>query len=157
MSTTFEKVAEFHQKFGLPTYNADRADRADILPISDECRDSMTEASGLVAAAKGVLYDHRDERAAYSVMFILEELEELMDVIVEDDLVEIADALADLDYVVAGTSHFYELPHDEVVAEVHRSNMEKERGTTEKRDSGLDIRKPEGWRPPDIARVLTGS
>lgn len=68
-----------------------------------------------------------------------------------DDLVEMADALADLTYVILGTALSYGIPLDPVFNEVHRSNMLKTGGAT--RPDGK-ILKPEGWQPPDIESIL---
>ena len=54
-----------------------------------------------------------------------EELNELRGAIVERDLVEIADALADTLYVVFGTASAYGIPIADVFLEVHRSNLTK--------------------------------
>lgn len=62
-----------------------------------------------------------------------------------------ADALADLDYVITGTALEFGIPHTEVVAEVHRSNMTKEPGNV--RADGKILKGPT-YEPPDIAGVL---
>jgi predicted HAD superfamily Cof-like phosphohydrolase len=67
------------------------------------------------------------------------------------DLAELADGLADLDYVVEGTRLEFGLNGKPIAAEVHRSNMEKRGG--EKRADGKTL-KPEGWQPPDIGAEL---
>lgn len=72
------------------------------------------------------------------------------------DMVEIADGLADLIYVAAGTALEYGIPLERVWAEVHRSNMAKAdpvTGKVRKRADGK-VLKPEGWTPPDIASVI---
>src|ERR1051325_6051905 len=43
----------------------------------------------------------------------------------KNDIVGIADALADLIYIIHGTAHVYGIPLDEVFNEVHVSNMSK--------------------------------
>ena len=74
-----------------------------------------------------------------------------------DDIVEIADALADIIYIACGTAVSYGIPLDKVFEEVHRSNMAKlVDGKPLKREDGKVI-KPEGWKPPDIAGVLEKS
>jgi hypothetical protein len=92
-----------------------------------------------------------------------------------DRLVAVADALADLSYVLAGTALHYGIPLDEVTAEVHRSNMAKAEEcpcvawggypkadcegcggkgwVVLRRDDGK-ILKPDGWRPPDIRGII---
>jgi len=72
------------------------------------------------------------------------------------DMVELADALADVCVIALGTAHAYGIPLDAVWQEVHRSNMGKrnpDTGEIEKRPDGKVI-KPDGWTPPDIKGVL---
>ena len=63
----------------------------------------------------------RDLRAA----LILEEALEFKDAVDNIDLIEMADALADLLYVTYGAAITFGIPLDAVVTEVHRSNMTK--------------------------------
>jgi hypothetical protein len=58
---------------------------------------------------------------------IFEELDELNHAIDNKDIVEVADALADLMYVVAGAVHEFGLSRKfaAIMEEVHRSNMSK--------------------------------
>ena len=58
---------------------------------------------------------------------IQEELEEFKDAIISADgtLVDVADALSDLLYVVYGAGHSFGIDLDECFSEVHRSNMTK--------------------------------
>ncbi len=72
----------------------------------------------------------------------------------KNDIVEIADALADLIYIAYGTAVAYGIPLDKVFAEVHRSNMAKlVDGKVIRRDDGK-VLKPAGWTPPDIKSIL---
>jgi len=83
-----------------------------------------------------------------------EEFEEYLFAEGQNDLVEIADALADLIYIACGTAVSYGIPLDDVFAEVHRSNMAKlVDGKVIRREDGK-IQKPEGWTAPDIKSVL---
>ena len=56
---------------------------------------------------------------------IKEELDELSDAINDKDIVEVADALTDLLYVVYGAGHAFGIDLDKCFAEVQRSNMSK--------------------------------
>ena len=72
----------------------------------------------------------------------------------DDDIVEVADALADIIYIACGTAVSYGIPLDDVFAEVHRSNMAKlVDGKVIRREDGK-VQKPEGWTAPDIKGVL---
>lgn len=71
-----------------------------------------------------------------------------------NDLVEIADALADIIYIACGTAVSYGIPLDKVFDEVHRSNMAKlVDGKPIYRADGK-VMKPEGWQPPNIEQFL---
>ncbi len=56
---------------------------------------------------------------------IKEELDELTVAIKDKDIVEVADALTDLLYVVYGAGHSFGIDLDKCFAEVQRSNMSK--------------------------------
>ena len=97
-----------------------------------------------------------DERCL-RIKLLEEEFLEYMQGEGKDDIVEIADALADLIYIACGTAVSYGIPLDKVFAEVHRSNMAKlVDGKVLRREDGK-IQKPEGWTPPDIEGVLNKS
>lgn len=67
----------------------------------------------------------------------------------EGDIVGVADGLADLIYVLYGTAHTYGIPIDDVLAEVHRSNMTKSRNP-----AGGKFLKGPGFSPANVAGVL---
>jgi predicted HAD superfamily Cof-like phosphohydrolase len=86
---------------------------------------------------------------------LTEEFREYIDAEYANDLVEIADALADIIYIACGTALSYGIPLDEVFKEVHRSNMAKlgPDGNPIYREDGKVI-KPVDWVAPDIRGVL---
>lgn len=83
-----------------------------------------------------------------------EELEELVEAMEARDIVGIADALADLLYVVYGTAVSYGIDLDAVFAEVHRSNMTKTHDPSRAKYAGKVVVKGDDYEPPQIARVL---
>lgn len=83
-----------------------------------------------------------------------EEFEEYREAAEAGDLVEVADALADIVYIAYGSARTYGVPLDRVLAEVHRSNMAKlVDGRVVRRADGK-VLKPAGWVAPDVAGVL---
>lgn len=86
---------------------------------------------------------------------IEEEVGELAEAAAADDVVGVADALADIVYVAYGTAHVYGIDLDAVLDEVHASNMSKlgADGRPLYRPDGKVLKGP-GYRPPDIAAVL---
>ena len=86
---------------------------------------------------------------------IEEELREFQEAAYDNDLVEIADALADLLYVVYGTAVSYGIDMEPVFAEVHRSNMSK--GDPEVvRASNGKILKSKNWTAPNLKPLIFG-
>lgn len=104
-----------------------------------------TDPSGSIAKAEG------DLRQA----ILDEEVEELRRAVTEADVVGIADALADIVYVVCGTAHCYGIDLDAAFEEVHRSNMTKldPEGQPIYRYDGKVLKGPQ-YEPPDLARAL---
>jgi predicted HAD superfamily Cof-like phosphohydrolase len=70
---------------------------------------------------------------------------------VKVDLVKLADACGDEDYVVEGTRIAFGINGAPIADEIHRSNMAKLGG---KKDAHGKTHKPAGWTPPDIAGEL---
>ena len=88
------------------------------------------------------------------VKLLREEFKEYIDAENDHDLVEIADALADIIYIACGTAVSYGIPFDNLFAEVHRSNMAKlVDGKVIRREDGK-IQKPADWTPPDVRSIL---
>jgi len=95
-----------------------------------------------------------DDERKLRVKLLREEVREYMDGESFNDLVEVADALADIIYIACGTAVSYGIPLDDIFAEVHRSNMAKlVDGKVLRREDGK-IMKPEGWTPPNVKKIL---
>lgn len=84
-----------------------------------------------------------------------EEFDEYISAERMDDVVELADALADVVVIICGTALSYGIPLAEVFDEVMRTNMAKlgPDGKPIRRADGK-VLKPEGWSPPNIHRIL---
>ena len=129
MRTTYDRVWEFHEAFGQGHRNSQVPRRpSDVDPKEIELQ----------------------------LKLIDEELKELKDALAADDLVECADALADLDYVVNGLNCLLGLPMEPLAIEVHRSNM------TKLCPDGTPILRPDGkilksglYEPPRIKELIT--
>jgi predicted HAD superfamily Cof-like phosphohydrolase len=87
---------------------------------------------------------------------LTEEYNEYMQAESEDDIVEIADALADIIYIACGTAVSYGIPLKRVFDEVHRSNMAKLVDGKVRRRADGKILKPDGWTPPDTKAAVFG-
>lgn len=125
VTTQFEQVRQFHRKFGLYFGAAPR---------------ELT------------VHEHRAR-----IKHLYEELYEYEKAVDEGDLEGQFDALIDLVYVALGTADFHNFPFDEGFAAVHEANMKKVRAKSaaeSKRNTKLDIVKPKGWKPANLAKLL---
>jgi len=95
-----------------------------------------------------------NEERTLRIKLLEEEFIEYMSAEHDNNLVEIADALADIIYIACGTAVSYGIPLDDVFEEVHASNMAKLVDGKVLRRADGKIQKPEGWAPPDIERIL---
>lgn len=106
-----------------------------------------------------------DKTKSLRKRLISEEAEELFDAMEAKDLVLVADALADLLYVVYGTAVSFGIDMQPISDEVHRSNMTKfsTAGAYEKtcdetgkslKDEGGKTLKPPCYEPPALASIL---
>jgi predicted HAD superfamily Cof-like phosphohydrolase len=117
---------------------------------------SFHDAFGIPNAAvpTGDLGD-RDALLRYKL--IREENEEYLEAALRGDLVEVADALGDILYILCGTLLKHGLEHKihEVFREIQRSNMSKlgEDGRPIYREDGKVLKGPAYFRP-DIATIL---
>ena len=86
---------------------------------------------------------------------IQEELDELAQAMEDRDMVQIADALTDLLYVVYGAGHSFGIDLDECFQEVHSSNMSKlgPNGKPIHREDGKVLKGP-GYFEPDLEGIL---
>ena len=92
------------------------------------------------------------------VDLIEEELDELKEAIANDDLVEVADALTDLLYVVYGAGAAFGINLDACFHEIHSSNMSKlgEDGKPIYREDGKILKGPNYFHP-NLKDILDGA
>ncbi|WP_324192717.1 nucleoside triphosphate pyrophosphohydrolase family protein [Nocardia transvalensis] len=89
------------------------------------------------------------------IKLLREEFREYRDAVAAGDMVEIADALADMAVIIEGTALAYGIPLEAAFREVMWSNMTKlgENGRPIYRRDGK-IAKGPAYQPPDIETVL---
>lgn len=160
--TNFDDVGEFHEKFGLDnTTHQDIGVRnvpSDVLGyrmnfILEELRETV--------GALGGHFEPEYDQAEIELDQGIPSLIGLKVVIPPDTRVnhaEAFDGLLDMAYVIFGTAHFLGYPWQQGWRLVHRANMSKIRakrdGSDSTRGHALDVVKPEGFQPPNIARLL---
>jgi predicted HAD superfamily Cof-like phosphohydrolase len=85
---------------------------------------------------------------SFYARFLMEELSELLKAHEQENLVDAADAIADLIYVAMGCAHHMGLPLPQILDVVHQANMSKVPGAT-RRGVSQDAQKPEQWVGPE--------
>jgi predicted HAD superfamily Cof-like phosphohydrolase len=93
--------------------------------------------------------------AALRLDLINEEVQELRDGLGKKSMLEIADALTDILYVVYGAGHAFGIDLDECFNEVHRSNMTKlgADGRPMYREDGKVMKGPH-YSEPDLTQFI---
>ena len=111
------------------------------------------EAFGQLVEPEPIIPD--DTIVDLRVDLIAEEFLELREAVANEDIVEIADALTDLLYVVYGAGHAFGIDLDECFLEVHASNMSKldNDGQPIYREDGK-VLKSDNYFKPNLASVL---
>lgn len=109
------------------------------------------------AAQSPILVDH--ELALLRFKLMEEENQEYLDACMDQDLTEIADALGDKLYILAGTIITHGMQHIivDVFNEIHRSNMSKlgEDGQPIFREDGKILKGPDYFKP-DLKPIVDG-
>jgi predicted HAD superfamily Cof-like phosphohydrolase len=96
----------------------------------------------------------KNEQALLYMNLIKEEFEETTKAFYDEDLVEVADGLADMVWVIMGMCNSVGIDFDKVWKEVKNSNMSKfVDGKSIKNDAGK-IMKPETYFKPNIKKAL---
>ena len=87
---------------------------------------------------------------------IKEELDELQEAMKNNDLLEVADALTDILYVVYGAGHAFGIDLDKCFDEVQNSNMSKlgENGKPIYNESGKVMKGPNYFKP-DLSKFVS--
>jgi predicted HAD superfamily Cof-like phosphohydrolase len=150
--TIREQVAEFHAAMNqkdptTPTIPPDERVRLRAALIAEEFFEVMQAMFALELTEDDLISGPRFEVAMAGVFKTIESAP------VYIDMPELADGLADLDYVVSGTYLEFGINSGPVAAEVHRSNMMKFIGEPVWAPNGKRL-KPAGWTPPDIEGEL---
>ena len=112
------------------------------------------KAFGLTCGDRPKVPSPKDIRLRINL--INEEAKEFEEASREGDIVGVADALADLLYVVYGAAVTYGIDMDPVFREVHRSNMTKiwPDGTVHRRESDGKIIKPPTYSPAKLEAIV---
>lgn len=141
-------LKEFHEAFGRPVKTSPGVPdlKTRILRVK-----LLLEEVLEFANASGVCVSAHEIILTYSELELEFEEDEG-----KPDIIGAADALADIRYVTDGANLAWGFPQNELLKEVHRSNMSKlgEGGKPIYRDDGK-VMKGGSYAPPDIRKVLT--
>lgn len=146
-----QHVEKFHRVYDQPIAETPTMPDADTLRLRLKLiAEEFFELLDACSATEFMYSDFSNQDAEDVVMEGLEDSS-----LHRPDLVKIADALADLDYVIEGMRLVCGINGKPIADEVHRSNMSKlgEDGKPIRREDGK-IQKGPNYSPPDIAREL---
>lgn len=97
-----------------------------------------------------------EDRVKMRLEILDEERRELDEALAANDIVEVADALTDMAYLIYGTALEFGIDLNACFVEVHRSNMSKlgADGKPIYREDGKVLKGP-GYSPPDLLAAIT--
>lgn len=134
----FRDVKDFHEKFDLAYYGPPRLLPEKVAKFREQfIYEEYVEYSEATAIGTvNVTNHHMTENPNRQIAGYLDKS---------------LDALVDLAYVTLGAAYLHGFDFEEAWRRVHRANMKKVRASEasqSKRNSLLDVIKPEGWKPP---------
>lgn len=154
MTTTFNRVREMHKAFGHPApevvvpLTPERA-KLRLLLIAEEFQEliAATVAENLLDGSTFHPHDLMGD--------VIDALKELQPGDFDQNMVEQADALGDLDVVVNGAAVEMGLPMDKISVEIFESNMSKlgADGKPIYREDGKFLKGP-NYRAPNLEQFL---
>ncbi len=146
----FEALKEFHIAFHLSNEHKLRMDDIQEEPIG--FLQSINTAVGLL---KFISDDRTNTERGLRIKLLCEEMAEYLEAEIEDNPVEIADALTDVIYIAAGTCCSYGIDGEACFTHVHNNNMSKlgPDGLPIRREDGK-ILKPDDYTPPNLAPIV---
>ncbi len=146
LSRAVDSVRRFHKRVGAAV-----VDRPRLLPCDPgRARELMAALATVQKLATRLATEQRSDELASRTALVLEELGEWLAAHAHGDLVAAADAWADRMYLLLGDAVATGLPANELIDEVHSSNMTK---SADALRSGKAV-KGAAYRPPDFRRIL---
>ncbi len=147
-------VREFHLKFGHPVADSIETPPSEVRLLRFKLIMEELLEFGRAIGVSGLVEISQAEFEALCKSYVSQQF---INPAYEPNLVEAADALGDLDYVVQGSNLVFGFPSEAVLAEIHRANMSKLGADGEPvRDESGKIQKGPNYTPPDVRRVLFG-
>lgn len=150
--TGFEHVKEFHETFNhpvnsKPTVPDEKIVKLRLALILEEFIE-LTEACVNEETAEA-------QHLVQTLHHAMDHVKSLKAENLNVDVVEVADALTDINYVTYGAGHCFGVDLDECMQEVQRSNMSKlgEDGKPIYNEHGKVMKGP-NYTPPDLRKLL---
>lgn len=158
MNSDLASVEEFYRKNGFRMRKPLSEELDQLNDLEKGCVDvSLKDVSVALATMAKRLLDtalqvQGRESRIWQAHLLVEELSELLSAMLTMDENALADALADLLFVTAGTALSFDIPLPEVFREVCRSNLTKTRSTDDVRMRSC--KKSPDYSPPDIKDAI---
>ena len=145
--TNFQKVGEFMRAYEQDVHTTARFPMEKIRQLRFDLIEEELDELDVAMKKQEELEETNDNGELSSESEFINDSQE--------NLIEIADALTDLLYVVYGAGHAYGIDLDACFDEVQRSNMSKldENGKAIKREDGKILKGP-NYSPPNLRGIV---
>ena len=144
LSDVVQMVHDFHRLIGAPI-----SDVPTVISCQETVARSMRDRLWDLSQVAAKTATEHDDLFAARLSLVLEELAEWCDAHAKHDLIRAADSWADRAYVLLGNAVVMGLPADQLLREVHKSNMTKGPGGP----NGKGDKSP-SYKPPDIFSII---
>ena len=147
MKTNFQKVGEFMKAYEQDVHTTARFPLEKIRQLRFDLIEEELDELDVAMKKQEELEETNDNGELSSESEFINDSQE--------NLIEIADALTDLLYVIYGAGHAYGIDLDACFDEVQRSNMSKldENGKAIKREDGKILKGP-NYSPPNLHGIV---
>jgi predicted HAD superfamily Cof-like phosphohydrolase len=151
-NTGFKHVEEFHKAFGHPIQK--KPVEADMKTVKLRLALILEEFIELSEASLSESSDNV-KQLLKTLNLAQEQIKALEEIDKDVDLVEVADALTDINYVTYGAGHCYGINLDSCMEEVQKSNMSKlgADGQPLYNDMGKIMKGP-NYQKPNLKKLL---
>lgn len=159
----YEKVKQFHKAFNLPVMEEPQLpDFDEKVHIKNDDEDYVEDTDAVMEAICHFLGMIKTELKSVQnpdprvlrIRLLLEEVEEYVKAEATNDIVEIADGLADINYITNGTAVAYGIPLDPIFDDVHENNMSKLGPDGKPIVVNGKVIKPDHYKPVDLGKYF---
>lgn len=153
VDSPYEMVKDFHQSFNLPVLDKpELPEKLNSIDFRDIIYKLSTELEWAEVRLKEI--DAKGNQRLVRMRLLIEEFAEYVNAEIDDDIVEVADSLGDMQYIINGTALVYGIPLDDVYKDIHNNNMSKLGPDGKPVIVNGKVQKPADYQPVNLSKYF---